>query len=47
MMVAIWPSVPPYSSKIRSGPSQSIHASLSHGGHGSARCHTTRSDERS
>src|SRR4051795_5391180 len=32
---------------MRSGPSQSIHTSFSHAGHGSARCHTTRSDDRS
>ena len=47
MIVAAWASVPAYSSQIFSAPSQSIHASLSHGGQGSARCHTNRSDDRS
>ena len=39
--VAVCASVPAYNSKMRSGPSQSIHSCFNHSGHGSARCHTT------
>ena len=42
-VVEAWPSVPPYSSHTRSGPSQPIQHSFSHAGHGAARCHTRRS----
>ena len=47
MMVDACASVPAYSSQITSGPSQSIHVSLSHGGHGAPRCHTTFNDDTS
>ena len=47
MMLTAWASVPAYSSKIRSPPSHSIHASFSHIGHGAAMCHTTWRLERS
>src|SRR5580765_3764251 len=47
MSVDACASVPAYSSQIVCGPSQSIHASLSHGGHGAPRCHTTVNDDTS
>ena len=47
MIVDACASVPAYSSQIVCGPSQSIHASFSHGGHGAPRCHTTFNDDTS
>ena len=47
MTVAACASVPAYSSKILSGPNQSIHTCFSHSGQGSARCHTARRDDMS
>ena len=47
MTVTACTSVAAYSSHTRSGPSQSIQACLSHGGHGAAMCMTTRSDDTS
>ena len=40
-------SVPPYSSSTFSGPSQSIHACLSHGGHGAAMWKATSREDTS
>ena len=47
MTVMACSSVPPYSSSTFSGPSQSIHACLSHAGHGAAMWKATSREDTS